>query len=358
LLVSLAAEPSPSTTGYTIEETVPPGSRVTQISSSGVYDPLKGTLTFGPFPDAQPRQLIYEVLLPSTQIGPLNFNGRILDQGDSMPVLGPRTTESAAFHPADVGTAVFSISWPELNAYARAWRTGADWPAAPVGIPIEYLTAAGKIWSAGGIYSVSRSMTNAPALWLEPSRSNGIPSQATLLLPDLYVPGEPFTLELILKPDSAAGCAAAEIQLPLTWTVANLSERGEHDLRANAVRWGPFFGNAARVLSCKVLPEAVSLGEPEIEPTVSIDGQLVPVTGRTAIPLPGQLTVRPMADAVRLMFGSEPDRQFRVWTSTDLITWEPIRTLTSTNGVYLWAEPIQPPASSRFYRVTPVGNPP
>lgn len=338
----------PSAAGYSVEETPPQGWVVTQVGSRGSHETTRGTITFGPVPDARPRRFTYELAPPPGQTGRVSFLGRVLQGGDELPVLGPTTSDLALFHPADVRDHVFSLSWREVEAYAEAWRKGLPWSAAPSPIPLDYVTAAGRIWTKGGIYALKTS--SPPLHWLEPAEALGGPNSARLILPETFVPDEPFAVEVQLDPVEETGACAAELLLPANWQAGELDPGAEFDAETGRIRWGPFYGNAPRRLSCQVVPVGVPSAPPSFRGMASFDGTRVPYSGRSSLSLPSQLTVRIGDGRVQLVFWERPGRRFTFQSSSNLVDWQPLGSVSSSSGFFLWSEPLQD--VPRFYRVT------
>jgi len=73
-----------------VEDTVPPGWTVANVSHQGELDAVHGQLKWGPFVDSQARQLVYEVVAPASSDGGVSFAGSISVDGVSRMVTGPR----------------------------------------------------------------------------------------------------------------------------------------------------------------------------------------------------------------------------------------------------------------------------
>jgi hypothetical protein len=86
--VVLRSEPPIGAPEYRIEERPPAGWAVGVIAGGGVYDALAGKIAWGPFPDAQPRTLLYEIRPPAGATGPAWFDGVVLLGAEARPVGG------------------------------------------------------------------------------------------------------------------------------------------------------------------------------------------------------------------------------------------------------------------------------
>jgi outer membrane protein assembly factor BamB len=73
--VTLAVTYITNTMEYAVEDQVPAGWTVSQISETGVFDTLLGKVKWGPFFDANPRTLIYQVTPPTSAADVVQFYG-------------------------------------------------------------------------------------------------------------------------------------------------------------------------------------------------------------------------------------------------------------------------------------------
>jgi hypothetical protein len=96
--VELKTTPKSSIGGYLVQDRT--GEAVVQnISHNGQFDPLSGTITFGPFADDQPRVLSYSVSYPTGTAGQFQFTGEAIADGVSSPIVGDQTLRIWPFPP-------------------------------------------------------------------------------------------------------------------------------------------------------------------------------------------------------------------------------------------------------------------
>jgi uncharacterized delta-60 repeat protein len=86
--VSIEVTARHTTLAYALEETVPAGWRIDSISHGGAFDPLHGQIKWGPFCDATPRTLRYQLVPPAAASGPVSFAGSASFDGAFLPVGG------------------------------------------------------------------------------------------------------------------------------------------------------------------------------------------------------------------------------------------------------------------------------
>jgi uncharacterized delta-60 repeat protein len=87
-IVTITALPATGISAYALEEQVPPGWTVTNVSSGGELDAMNGNVKWGPFFDHVARSLSYQAVPPAdAQAGGL-FAGMASFDGASIPVAG------------------------------------------------------------------------------------------------------------------------------------------------------------------------------------------------------------------------------------------------------------------------------
>ena len=81
---------------YAVEDRVPPGWSVTEISNEGAFDPGSRSVKWGPFIDAQSRDLTYVALSPSSAQGIFRFTGTASFDGLPVTLAGQQTTDGVS----------------------------------------------------------------------------------------------------------------------------------------------------------------------------------------------------------------------------------------------------------------------
>jgi uncharacterized delta-60 repeat protein len=121
LTVTIATHPGGATRAYAVEDAVPTGWPVSAISPGGELDAVNGKVKWGPFLDAAPRDLSYQVVPPAGASGVVTFAGTASFDGAGLPVAGPRQISAGsrlrvALDPA-TGRLVLSLVGPAGSRY-------------------------------------------------------------------------------------------------------------------------------------------------------------------------------------------------------------------------------------------------
>ena len=86
--VLLTARASSDVTSYSLVEHLPTGWTVDRLSGNGKFDPVTGTVTFGPVTDRRTRAFVYRATPPPTATGPQQFAGSVVLGGAQTPITG------------------------------------------------------------------------------------------------------------------------------------------------------------------------------------------------------------------------------------------------------------------------------
>ena len=97
------------------------------------------------------------------------------------------------------------------------------------------------------------------------------------VLPVGNSPGSPFVVSIEVFFPPATNNWAAEETPPLNWLVSNISNGGTWDSVMKKIKWGPFFSDAANVLTYTVTPPDANSGD--FSGYISIDGVPEPIAG-------------------------------------------------------------------------------
>jgi uncharacterized delta-60 repeat protein len=361
--VELQANPPAHIAVYAVEDQPPAGWSVTNVSHGGVYDPSTGKVKFGPFFDAEPRTLTYDVRPPPAAQGVFLFHGRAAADGQTSPVAGDQHLVLVLFHPADCTPADWSLGISEVTAYGAAWRHGQSWVVPPVPIPIDYVTRAAALWRGGECYQVDPSVTNAPLWWVNCATPTAQRmSAATVVtltagtaesqLPPVFVPGEPMTVRVSVSPASDGQSYAVEDQPPAGWTVTAITDGGEFDAVNNKVKWGPFLDRQPRILSYGATPPVGAGNLATFAGLASFDGSGVPIAGSRQLRASSRLSVSagPQLGRVVLCLRGQPGTRYLIEASTDLIQWAAMDTVTCTTDGAQTTLAASLTDAHRFYR--------
>jgi len=171
--VQLVAMPPTNVSVHAVEDQPPAGWAVVQISHDGVFDAVTGKVKFGPFYDAQPRTLSYQVLhrygrhVPwASFVSAANF-GRWGEQpGRGTAMHGPCRPlpgGSESGRPAD--------QHREVTAYGRPGGMGRTWLCHAQEIPIDYVSRAAALWRLGECLHVDALLLTEPLWWVPCDRT-------------------------------------------------------------------------------------------------------------------------------------------------------------------------------------------
>jgi outer membrane protein assembly factor BamB len=93
LPVLISVNPAASVSAYAVEERIPPGWEAAHITQGGVLDQVNGLIKWGPFLDADPRELRYEIRPPAEtdETGALEvLEGTVSFDGKNVVITGTR----------------------------------------------------------------------------------------------------------------------------------------------------------------------------------------------------------------------------------------------------------------------------
>jgi uncharacterized delta-60 repeat protein len=361
--VELGATPTAGVSVYAVEDQPPQSWAVTNISHSGAFDARTGKVKFGPFFDAEPRTLSYDLFPPPGAQGVFVFTGTASADGLNSPIVGDDRIVPPWPHPADRERPEWSLSIGEVTAYGAAWRRGETWPLPPNPIPIDYVTRAAFLWRGGECYRFD-DRTNAPLLWVNcdggsslastPATAGGnvSASQAQRQMPAAFVPGEPLPVTIATHPGGVVRAYAVEDAVPTGWTVSTVSHGGELDAVNGKVKWGPFLDATARDLSYQAVSPASASGAATFAGTASFDGARLMVAGPRQISVGSRLRVALDLATGRLALSlvGPVGSRYLIESSTDLTRWLPLMEVTASpdgTTVPLGRSPSEP---QRFYR--------
>jgi sugar lactone lactonase YvrE len=265
--VTLDVHPPDGVSTYVIEDVPPPNWSVVQVSAGGLWDSAHQVVRFGPFFDATPLTLTYDIVPPNGAKGTNSFVGRVLsDQSETM-VIGDSIVVDVTLHPADIKPVDSILSLNEVVAYASAWKSGADWSAKPNPIPSSYVVKATDLWQKGESYQF---ITNSPAGTLpwtpDPTRApvgiSGLNTNFTLatnstavaVMPSNWVAGQTITVQLQIIPATNIVVYGVEETPPADWLPKNVSDNGRWDALTGKIKWGPFYDAIPRNMTYALTP--------------------------------------------------------------------------------------------------------
>jgi hypothetical protein len=277
-VVRLRSEPRAETQSHEISETVPEGWTVLAVSTGGQVEPDGKKVRFGPFGDAQARDLSYTLQAPAGLVNQtIGFAGSAVADGLTTTVRGPVSVGRGPYHPADLAGRDGKIGIGEVTQYASAWKRAQTWTEGPVPIPIGYVTRAGSLWRQGEAYEFDPENGAAPRWWVVPTSrvrpadlTSSTPIRARRGIQSLG--GDRWRITVAVDPGLGALTQALEESVPAGVRVARIPDGAT--LQEGVVRWGPFFDDQAREFAYEVeSPRRPDAGEGHL----GVDGWVIRV---------------------------------------------------------------------------------
>lgn len=286
-------------------------------------------------------------------------------------------------HPADNAPANSQITIAEVTTYGAAWKRGDAWPTGPQPgdlALINFVTRAGALWQGGEFYKHDTNQPSAPLWWvnvpppvsptsveipqLAAEEGKKISRHAAPVvaesgasfqsgLPARFLPGSSFRVTNEVNLPGEVRAYAVEQRVPAGWLASAINEAGTFDVKAQAIRWGPFFDGRDRAFTFQAtapLNPALTAAA-EFPGVLSVDGSAVELGGRTATSDgPASLAVANHPEGVRLVLEGLPQLSHVIEGSSDLLHWEPLTQATPgwDGTLELNVAPTEPAA---FYRV-------
>jgi len=365
--VHLLADPLWDASVYAVEDRVPPGWSVTDISHDGAFDTHTGKVKFGPFGDPVPRALTYDVQSPMDANDLQCFTGTASADGASYPITGDDCIGPARrLHPADRNPADSLMTIGEVTGYGRAWREGESWPLSPNPIPIDYVTRAVTLWKGGELYVLDLAMGEPPMCWVNlPPLDTPPPADSPLgrhsdedtrviqQAPRVYVPGEPMMLAIEVTPGRGAAGYAVEMECQLDGHVSEISDGGRWDNGAGKLKWGPFLDDTPRGLQFQVVPALWACEALDFSGVVSVDGRSTRAEGRSVVQPGCRLTGIASVDGGRVLIDLRggPGLRYDIEVSSDLETWTLLGEARESAGQVEIVDPENERLQQRFYRL-------
>jgi uncharacterized delta-60 repeat protein len=357
--IQLVAQPLAPTAVYALEDLPPAGWAITNISHGGVLDSLTGKVKFGPFFDSDARTLSYEALPPPGFVGVGRFAGVASADGTNSPIIGDDRMLIAWPHPADNNLVDWAMWVEEVTAYAAAWRTGGIWPLPPNPIPIDYVTRAAALWRAGETYTMDPDAGAAPLCWVNVQplpRRQGMSledsASALRFLPGGYLSDEPVEVSIEVSARQTTLAYAVQETVPAGWRIDSISHGGALDVLHGQIKWGPFCDATPRTLHYQLVPPAVASGQVRFAGSASLDGAAVPVGGPALLCSTSRLTWSPEPGTGRwaLQVKGDLGARYMVETSTNLVQWAPMTTITNSLGSVVIPDPVSSESPQQYYR--------
>jgi len=289
-------------------------------------------------------------------------------------------------HPADAEPADGVLTKDELDAYAKAWRSGGKFGEDLV--PMGYVTRAGFLSEAGAGYLFDATRGTLPLAWvstnpeaeprpgidfLPPFGSGGVIDFGTNVIPPrlplsyalaefprFTEPGE-NTIRVRTGPMAKTRSHAVELYLGGDVEFSAASDDGVYDRSVRVVRWGPFPDDTARRMTVTLK----AAGEFKMRVAGSFDGRdsiaaaipqaLVVPGGGSSAPRIATLESMDNGGVQLVVLGDATGTEMDVEVSTDLVRWVRIARgkASADAGAMVTVDGDAGDAPVRFYRAVP-----
>lgn len=331
--VSLEVNPDSGVFVYAVEERIPVGWSVEDISQGGLFDVANSTIKWGPYFDNGSREFRYSIVEPGGTGGAFSIEGTVSYDGNGVEVAGDSVIPSSTPFPIkldpkgpNIGerllpesiesgtpfevrievkppseTSVYaveetpalglevlaieeggsfdassgSVKWgPFFDNASRSLRYQVIWNGESVS-RFEFLgtiSVDGEGVTIGGAQSVLAAASSPePSPQPQPEPPAG-EAQAVRKLPGDLAGGGNLVVTIRMKPAAGSSAYALEERLPDGVSLVSADSGGQFDEASGALKWGPYFDTQERVVSY-TLQVPVSLGGDLVfSGSISVDG--------------------------------------------------------------------------------------
>jgi hypothetical protein len=318
--VTNAVSPDASVVVYAVQDTVPLGWTVTNLTDDGTFSAATGTVEWGPFFDALPRTLSYQVIPPVNATAAVSFSGlgvfnlsqdvAITGQAIIIPAPSSLSTIVCAMPATFVPGAPFLVTntvtaAANVSVYAVEDILPSGWIATNISDDGNFDSSTGAVQWGPFFDGLSRALTytvEPPASAATSVTFTGTgdfggtdvsitgqrqitpalnsPGAAVRTLSSSFTPGQWLTVTCLVTPASNVIVFAVQDQPPAGWTVTNINADGAFDAQNGVVQWGPFFTNGAITLAYSVLPPPDSDGTNFFSGSATFNDSTVLIAGQ------------------------------------------------------------------------------
>ncbi len=334
--VTLAAAPYPDVAAWAVEELVPDGWTVSNITGGGGFDAANRKVKWGPFFDGITLTLGYVLTSPAASrsdaglTASARFDEAVLTDTAALPVRQSRLarTMPATYRPGvAVSIGITATPAPFVRTYALEETLPTGWTPTAI--------TTGGAWDATnrkikwGPFADAEATTRTVSYQLMPGADEGRPlalsatatfdagpvvsggtiarflvhseNSVTRVLPAGYHPGVAFPVTLTATPVDTGLVYAVEEQVPVGWTITAISHGGAIDPASRKIKWGPFFDATAtvRALTYQAKPPADAFGSVVFTGTARFDQAVLVVTGATSVANAPGLVLRALPSRYR-----------------------------------------------------------
>jgi hypothetical protein len=318
--VSFEVIPSATIQSWAVEDLIPSGWIVSNISHAGIFDVGNGKVKWGPFLDSIPRTLSYIVQPPPTTRADglfqatARFDAESVTSSVSQPLrksllirnapasympqnpIEISLTADAAVHvqllaieeELPLGWVPIQISaggvWDSANRKIK-WGPFTQAPLATRTFNYRLLPAPGETRSLS-LHAQARFDNTTIGSDLTIARFLTRPENAVIRsLPANYTPNQPLTITIQANPKDTVVVYSLEENIPAGWVISNITGNGVFDAQNRRIKWGPYFDSPStpRILAYQATPPANAFSSFAFSGLGQFDQQQAPTVGDVEI---------------------------------------------------------------------------
>jgi hypothetical protein len=305
--------PVANVVGYAVEDSLPAGWTASGFNEGGAQ--VGGKLKWGPFFDATARELRCQLVPPGSAASVVTFSGVASFDGADVPISGARKIKPLLsklersipiFYSGGVAfdSVVAATPAPGVSVYSVAETLPANWTADTISDGGAFDAAQRTVKWGPFFDATQRTLTfrvhppanaDAPAglsgqgafdnnliLTAGPSLIFPQTGSALRVLPSKVGLLETIVLSNIVTPKPGSISWAVQDSVPTGWSASNISDGGVFDSATRMVKWGPFFDDTPRTLTCNLVSDFVP-GTAQFSGTASFDGVAFAITGNSSV---------------------------------------------------------------------------
>ncbi len=310
--VLLDIAPPELTSVHSVEEQVPPGWTISEVSHGGAFDVSGHTLRWGPFADNLARTLGYKLTPPIDAPFTAVFQGTAAFNIDVVPTDGPDTllkrpgrvnrtlpTHYLPGQPLEVGLAVrpgsSALAWALQETVPEGWTpapslTEASFDARtrtlkwgpfldPTPRDLTYRLLPGVDSRSIAVFSGTAIFESTPVPVGGMSNLPVRPSMLARQLPNPYLAASLATIQIHTDPAPYVRTHSVEEDLPAGLTPVDITQGGVWDPVRQRLKWGPFADTQSRTLSFRVQVPNLAPGSFPFSGRAVFDALEIPTDG-------------------------------------------------------------------------------
>lgn len=397
--------PTAGVSTFAVEDQPPAGWLVTNINHGGAFNSVDGKVQWGLFYSSGAVTLTYDVQPPAGASSTALFSGTAILDSVSVPISGQRQSTPvpvfygavlrvvASNYAAGVAFAVTNLTTvgSNITSYAVEDLPPSGWIVSNVSDHGTFDPATSSVkWgpffdhqaralsyrvtpSAGssGAFvfngEANFDTTAIPISGQQETTSRTVFNGSVVsVLPTNFTAGGVLIMTDSATPPVGTLGYAVDDAIPSGWTATDISDGGEFDSISSSVKWGPFFDDIARVLTCHLHPPLNPSALAQFQGVASFDGNVVGVTGQRSSSLAAGLPVQGVLTLANPQWASGSGLRFDFTNASGLAVvvaacddptlplaqWTVLGAPTSIgNNVYRFYDATSTNHPQRFYRL-------